>query len=56
MDGDQLVDFYWTNPVMAAECIAGKSEFAASGNLYLQFEREKSWTRPGVHAFGRVEL
>ncbi len=26
MDGDQLVDFYWIDPMMAAERIAGKSK------------------------------
>jgi hypothetical protein len=52
MNGDQLVDLYWIDPMMAAERITGKSKYA--GNLYLQFEREESWTRPGVHAFGRV--
>ncbi len=35
-----------------AERIAGKSKYAR--NLYLQFEREDSWTRLGVRAFGRV--
>ncbi len=36
MDGDQLVDIYWNDPMMAAEHIAGKLKYA--GNLYLQFE------------------
>jgi hypothetical protein len=68
MDGDQLVDFYWIDPMVTAERIAAKSKYA--GNLYLQFESqtpglshdfsissfeiEKSWDRPGVCAFGRV--
>ena len=52
MDGDQLVEFYWIDPMMAAEHVAWKSKYA--GNLYLQFERKESWTRPGVRAFGRV--
>ncbi len=40
MDGDQLVDFYWVDPMMAAERIAGKLKYA--GNLYLPFELEES--------------
>ena len=52
MDGDQLVDFYWINPMLTAERIAAKTKYA--GNLYLQFEPEDSWERPGVRAFGRV--
>jgi hypothetical protein len=39
MDGDQLVDFYWIDPMLTAELIAGKNKYA--GNLYLQFEVEK---------------
>ena len=39
MDGDQLVDFYWIDPMLTAELIAGKTKYA--GNLYLQFEIEK---------------
>ena len=51
-DGDQLVDFYWIDPLMNAERIVAKSKYA--GKLYLQFEPEESWERPGVSAFGRV--
>ncbi len=35
-----------------AEQIAAQSKIA--GKLYLQFEPEESWERPGVRAFGRV--
>ena len=52
LDGDQLVDFYWIDPLMNAERIVAKSKYA--GKLYLQFEPEESWERPGVRAFGRV--
>ena len=52
MDGDQLVDFYCIDPVMFGERLAGKSIYA--GNLYLQFEKEDSWTRAVVRAFGRI--
>ena len=40
-DGDQLVDFYWIDPMFAAERIAAKSKYA--GKLYLQYEPEESW-------------
>ena len=52
LDGDQLVDFYWIDPVMVAERLAGKSKYARK--LYLKFETEDSWSRPGVSAFGRI--
>ena len=52
LDGDQLVDFYWIDPLMNAERIVAKSKYA--GKLYLQFQPEESWERPGVRAFGRV--
>ena len=52
MDGYQLVDFYCIDPMLTAERIAAKYKYA--GNLYLQFELEGSWERPGVRAFGRV--
>ena len=52
MDGDQLVDFYWIDPVMVAERLAGKSKFA--GKLFLQFEKEDSLTKRGVCAFGPI--
>ena len=38
MDGDQLVDFYWIDPMLTAERIAAKTKYA--GHLYLQFEME----------------
>ena len=52
MDGDQLVDFYWIDPMLTAECIAAKSQYA--GHMYNQFELQDSWDRPGVRAFGRI--
>ena len=52
MDGEEMEDFYWIDPMPTAECIAAKTKYA--GNLYLQFEMEDSWERPGVKAFGRV--
>ena len=52
MDGDQLVDFYWIDPIVTAERLAAKSQYA--GHIYLKFDLEDSWVRPGVRAFGRV--
>ena len=52
MDGDQPVDFYWIDPLLSAERIAGRTKYAKK--LYLQFEPQDSWERPGVRAFGRV--
>jgi len=36
MDGDQLVDFYWIDPMLTAEHIAAKSQYA--GHMYYQFD------------------
>ena len=51
-DGDQLVNFYWIDPMFAAERITAKSKYA--GKLYPQFELDGSWERPGFQAFCRV--
>jgi hypothetical protein len=45
LDGDQLVGFYWIDPFLNAERIAAKYKY--EGKLYLQFEPEESWERPG---------
>ncbi len=52
MDGDQHVVFYYIDPCYAMERHAGKAKF--KNKFYFQYEREDSWTRPGVRAFGRV--
>jgi hypothetical protein len=52
MDGNQLMGFYWIDPMVIAEHTTAKSQYA--GHLYLQFELEESWNNPGVCAFGRV--
>lgn len=52
MDGDQPVVFYYIDPCYAMERHAGKAKF--KNKFYFQYEREDSWTRPGVRAFGRV--
>ena len=52
LDGDQPVVFYYIDPGHAMERHAGKSKFR--NKFYDQYEREESWTRPGVRAFGRA--
>ena len=44
--------FYYIDPGYAMERHAGKAKF--KNKFYYQYEREASWTRPGVRAFGRV--
>ncbi len=46
-DGDQLVDFYWIDPLLdLAKSIVGRTKYAKK--LYLQFELEESWDKPGI--------
>ena len=52
LDGDQPVVFYYIDPGHALERHAGKLKF--KNKFYYQYQREESWTRPGVRAFGRV--
>ncbi len=52
LDGNQQVRFYSIDPGHALERHAGKSKFR--NRFYYQFEREKSWTHPGVCAFGQI--
>jgi hypothetical protein len=52
LDGDQPVLFYYVDPGHALERHAGKSKFR--NKFYYQYEREESWTHPGMRAFGRV--
>ena len=44
--------FYYIDPGYALERHAGKVKFR--NKFYYQYQREESWTRPGVRAFGRV--
>jgi hypothetical protein len=44
--------FYYIDPCYAMERHAGKAKF--KNKFYFQYEREDSWTRPGVRAFGRA--
>ena len=52
MDGDQVLDFYWIDPIDAAKRFISKPKFA--GKLYTKFERQDSVRRPGKRAFGRA--
>ncbi len=52
LDGDQAVLFCYVDPGHALERNAGKSKFR--NKFYYQYEREESWTHPGLRAFGRV--
>ncbi len=52
MDGDQVLDFYWIDPIDAAKRFISKPKFA--GELYTKYERQDSVRRPGKRAFGRA--
>ncbi len=52
MDGDQVLDFYWIDPIDAAKRFISKRKFA--GKLYTQFKLENSTQLPGKQAFGRA--
>ncbi len=52
LDGNQPVVFYYVDPGYALERHAGKAKF--KNKFYYQYEREESWTHPGVRDFGRV--
>jgi hypothetical protein len=51
-DGDQVLDFYWIDPIDAAKRFISKPKFA--GKLYTKYERQDSVRRPGKRAFGRA--
>jgi hypothetical protein len=46
--------FYYVDPGDALERHAGKAKFRTK--FYYQYEYEEFWTRPGVRAFGRVNM
>ena len=52
LDGNQAVLFYYVDPGHALERHVGKSKFR--NKFYFQYDREESWTHPGMRAFGRV--
>ena len=50
MDGNQLLDFYWIDPIEAIIRFVAKQEY--SGKLYTQFVPGTSYLNPGQRAFG----
>ena len=52
LDGDQILDFYWIDPIEAAKWFISRPKF--KGKLYTQFERQNSTERPGKRGFGRA--
>jgi hypothetical protein len=49
MDGNQLLDFYWLDPIEAIIRFVAKKEFC--GKLYTQFVPGTSYHSPGQRAF-----
>ena len=49
MDGNQLLDFYWIDPIEAKIRFVAKQEY--SGKLYTQFVPGTSYFNPGQRAF-----
>ena len=49
MDGNQLLDFYWIDPIEAIIRFVAKQEY--SGKLYTQFVPGTSYLNPGQRAF-----
>ncbi len=52
MDGDQVLDFYWIDPIEAAKRFISKPKFA--GKLNTKYEQQDSVRRQGKQAFGRA--
>jgi len=52
LDGDQVLDFHWIDPIEAAKRFISRPKF--KGKLYTQYERQNSTQRPGKRAFGRA--
>mmetsp|Transcript_55567 Transcript_55567/g.116269 ORF Transcript_55567/g.116269 Transcript_55567/m.116269 type:complete len:171 (-) Transcript_55567:944-1456(-) len=52
MDGYQVSDFYWIDPIEAAKRFISKPKFA--GKLYTKNKRQDSVRRPGKRSFGRA--
>jgi hypothetical protein len=52
LDGNQVLNFYWIDPIDAAKRFISKPKFAKK--LYTQYRRENSTQRPGKRAFGRA--
>jgi hypothetical protein len=52
MDGDQILDFFWIDPIAAAKRFVSRPRFA--GKLYTRYERQSSLRRPEKRAYGRA--
>jgi len=52
MDGEQVLTFYWIDPIDAADRMVARPEFA--DHFYFHYERQESEQRPGKRAFGRA--
>lgn len=52
LDGDQVLDFYWLDPIAAVKRFVSRPQFA--GKLYTKYERQDSLRRPAKRAFGRA--
>jgi hypothetical protein len=52
MEGDQILDFFWIDPIAAAKRFVSRPRF--SGKLYTKYERQSSLRRPAKRAFGRA--
>ncbi len=52
MDGSQVSDLYWLNPLEAAKLFISKLKCARKLNT--KFERLMSENRPGLWEFGRA--
>ncbi len=52
LDGDQVLMFYWIEPIDAADRMVARPEF--TDKFYFHFERQESEQRPTKRAFGRA--
>ena len=52
LDGDQVLDFHWLDPIAAVKRFVSRPQFA--GKLYTIYERQESLRCPGNRAFGRA--
>jgi len=52
LDGDQILDFYFIDPVASMDRFIGQPKFASK--TYFKYERQESELRPNKRAFGRA--
>ena len=52
LDGKQVLDFYWTDPIDAMKRMAAKLQFR--GKLYTTFQPGESIFHPDVRAFDKA--